>query len=102
MMQKGYGESPEDMAKRESAFQWKLGRFTFDDVKAAMERYTDVRSDIPAPADIIQMLDPEPEGLSQAVYVRLCTKAKESYLTPDEELYRKVFERNEIEKAKSW
>lgn len=102
MMQKGYGESPEDMAKREKAFQWKLGRFTFDQVLEAMERYTDVKSDIPAPADIVQILDPEPEPLSNAMYVQLCKKAVEGYLSSDEQLYRKTYESLEIDKAKSW
>lgn len=100
--QKGYGEKPEDAEVRDRYFQRKLARFTFDDVLEAMERYTDVKSDIPAPADIIQILDPEPEPLSNAMYVRLCKKERDSYLGTDEQNYKRVYEQLEMGKAKSW
>ncbi len=101
-MQKGFGRSPEELARLDKAFQWKLGRFTFDQVLEAMERYTDVKSDIPAPADIVQILDPEPEPLSNAMYVQICKKAVDGYLTEDQRHYRAVYESLEIQKAKSW
>lgn len=98
--QKGYGEKPEDADIRDRYFQRKLGRFTFDQVLEAMDRYTDVKSDIPSPADIIQILDPEPEPLSNSMYVRICKKERESYLSADEKAYKNEFERRELGKAK--
>lgn len=100
-MQKGYGRTPTEMLLLDSSFQWKLGRFTFDQVLSAIERYTDVKSDIPAPSDIIQILDPEPEPLSQAVYVKICKEYEQTpYLPPEKLAYKAEFERREMAKVR--
>lgn len=51
-------------------YEMKLsGRFSVEQVLYALGIYTDRKNDIPAPADIIDILNPEPPLISQAEYV---------------------------------
>lgn len=53
-----------------SFFEMKLAsRYSVSDVLRALDVYTDRKSDIPAPADIIQILSPEPAKVSQAAFI---------------------------------
>lgn len=48
----------------------KLGsRYSVAEVLRGLDIYTDRKSDIPSPADIIQILSPEPEKISQAAFI---------------------------------
>lgn len=99
-MQKGYGEKAEDALVRDAAFQWKLGRFTYSEVLHAFNEYTDRNADLPAPADIINIIDPPPEPLSAALYVTYRKRVAEGdYLLPSQRAYCAAFE--EQEKAKT-
>ncbi len=99
LVQKGYGEKAEDALVRDAAFQWKLGRFTYNEVLHAFNEYTDRNADLPAPADIINIIDPPPEPLSAALYVTYRKRVAEGdYLLPSQREYCAAFE--EQEKAK--
>ena len=67
--QKQYGETY--LVKDIEAF-WSLkleNRFTMPQVLWALDKYTDRKSDVPVPADIIQILNPESPKITQAEYV---------------------------------
>lgn len=68
-MQRTYGETL-DMKIRGRAWERKLGsKFTVNQIIAAVEKYTDRKSDFPTPSDIINILAPEKPEISRAEYV---------------------------------
>lgn len=51
---------------------WRLkleSRYSIAQVLWALDKYTDRKSDVPVPADIIQILNPESPKITQAEYV---------------------------------
>ena len=51
-------------------------KFSADQVIYGMDKYTDTKNDIPAPSDIINILNPEAPRITEAQYVNAC-KAQE-------------------------
>lgn len=45
------------------------GRYTAGEILTALDRYTDIKNDIPAPSDIIQIIDPPPKPISTAEFI---------------------------------
>lgn len=69
--QKAYGK--EYSVKDTFAYyELKLKRFSAQQVMHALDKYTDKRNDIPAPADIINILSPEEPKITEAQYVNAC------------------------------
>lgn len=86
-------------AYRDQWFQLKLGHFCYRDVFMAFDEYTDRNPDLPAPADIINILEPPPQPLSAAVYVNYKKKAAMGdYLLSSERAYCAAFEQQEMDK----
>jgi hypothetical protein len=101
LLLKGYGEKAEDAASRDAGFQWLLGRFTIEQVRDAFRVYVERRSDLPAPADIIQIIEPPPEPLSAALYVSYQKKAYSGgFLLSSERAFCRAFEAQEEGKTR--
>ena len=67
--QKQYGKQV-DLKAVLAYFKFKLEtRFTAEQVIYALAQYTDHHNDIPAPADVINILAPEPKKITQAEYI---------------------------------
>lgn len=68
-MQKQYGRemnAPMVMKGWEIKF---AGRFTIEQILYALDKYSDKKSDFPAPADLISILEPEEPKVTVAEYV---------------------------------
>ena len=69
-MQKQYGRSIDPKLVMRG-WQVKMAhRFSVDQILFALDVYTETHSDLPAPSDIIQILNPEPPQISDAEYVQ--------------------------------
>ena len=55
-----YGKEPEQLEDLAQLFQFKLERFTWKQVKQAFNVYTDLKPTMPAPSDIISIIEPQP------------------------------------------
>lgn len=72
-----------------------------DEILNALQVYIKTKSDIPAPADLANIIKPPPVELSAAVYVSLQKKAYSgAYLLRPEREYCEKFRRQEMEKGK--
>lgn len=67
--QKAYGKEY-SISDTYAYFKMKLEhRYSVDHIIFALNEYTDRKNDIPSPADIINILDPEPPRISEAQYI---------------------------------
>jgi hypothetical protein len=102
LLLKGYGEKAEDAASRDAGFQWLLGRFTIDQVRAAFRTYIERNADLPVPANIINLIEPPPQKLSSAVYVAYQKKAcSGGWLLSDERQFCRDYEAQEMEAGRA-
>lgn len=68
-MQKQYGRKMDPKLVMQG---WEIkfaGRFTIEQILYALDRYTDQSSDFPAPADIVNILEPKEPEITTAQYV---------------------------------
>jgi hypothetical protein len=102
LLLKGYGEKAEDAASRDAGFQWLLGRFTIDQVRAAFRTYIERNADLPVPANIINLIEPPPQKLSAAVYIAYQKKAcGGGWLLSDERQFCRDYEAQEMEAGRA-
>lgn len=67
----------------------------------ALAQYVRRKPDIPAPADIVNIIDPPPPVLSGAAYIGLRKKmADDVYLTPADREFLRAYEKQETDKAR--
>jgi len=66
-MQKKYGTTPEELELKEAGFQMMLAGYDIDEVEAAFIKYCKKHDDIPAPANIIGIIENRPV-YSEAIY----------------------------------
>src|SRR3990167_10013519 len=72
ILQKTYGKTPAELETLTDGFLWVLGDdFPVADIVTAIGRYCRRQPDLPAPADIANILDPRDPRLSTALYVEL-------------------------------
>ena len=101
-MLKGYGEKAEDAESRDAGFQWMLGRFTIEQVRSAFRQYIERHTDLPVPANIINIIDPPRERLSAAVYIAYQKKAcSGGWLLSDERQFCRDYEAQEMDKGRA-
>lgn len=67
-IQKNYGKEI-DIKATLQAWEYILGEYPADKVLAAMNRYMRKSSDIPAPADLIAIIDPPKPKITQAEFI---------------------------------
>lgn len=96
-----YGDKAQMMEWRDQIFQMVLGRFNFQQVKTAFVKFLEIRRDLPAPADIVQIIEPPKEKLSAAMYVALKKRiADGEYLYGSDRQYLRAFEEQEMAKMR--
>jgi len=54
-----YGKSPDNMEASVMLMQMMLGKFPYEQVRSAFETYLNTNSEMPKPADIIAIIEPE-------------------------------------------
>lgn len=88
-MQKGFGEKAVDAVARDAGFQWMLGEFTIEQVRVAFKQYVSKNPDLPAPADIINIINPPPPKIDWALYIELKKRMRSMgvYVTQEEKQY---------------
>lgn len=74
-----------------------LEDYPISKIKEAFKQYLRTSKDIPTPADIIGIIDPSTQPLSQAVYIRISNKDHADRSASDYE-YLRAFERQEFKK----
>lgn len=58
-LQKAYGKTPEELETLVEGFAWALSEYKMYQIIRSMRKYVLSHSDIPAPADIIKIIDSE-------------------------------------------
>ena len=56
-LQKAYGKTAEELETLVEGFSWALAEYPIDEITLAMAHYIKTASDIPAPADIIKIIE---------------------------------------------
>ena len=90
------------MEFRDGMFQLVLGGYPFAAVREAFIGHVQRKSDLPTPSDIVNLIDPPPAPLSQAVYIDIRKRAREvnQYITREEKAYVRAFEEQEMAKVR--
>lgn len=97
---KVYGKEPEQLPNLIKTFILVLGEYEFPTIRRAFGVYLKRHTEMPAPADIVNIIDPPKESLSAAMYVSLQKKAYSGeYLMRDEREFCEAFRRQEYAKA---
>jgi hypothetical protein len=97
---KVYGKEPEQMTDTVALFQRVLGPYPFPAIQRAFDAYLSRNTSMPAPADIVNIIDPPKPELSAALYVSLQEKSRDgTYLTPEERGFCEAFRQQELRKA---
>lgn len=93
-VQKLYGKEPENMETTLQVFISVLGEYSPEDVTEAFKKHMKRSNEFPTPADIANIIDPEPKPLDKTVYVNLCRRRDHDAenLTDDEWRYLKRYE----------
>jgi hypothetical protein len=90
---KVYGKDPEQLQNLNSVFQMVLADYTLDQVRKAFSFYLKHNSDLPAPADIVNIIERNGKPpLDKSIYIAI-SKKHESDRTGQECLYIKDYER---------
>lgn len=98
---KVFGKEPEHIRDTIALFQRVLAPYSLRQVSAAFDEYVSRNSDMPSPADIVNIIDPPNKELSAAVYVSLQKKAYSGdYLDREERAYCEAFRRQEYAKVR--
>lgn len=71
---KKYGENADTTEMRDAMFQEILGDYDIADVEKAFLQYLKTSREVPIPADILAIIDPQTQPLSEAVYIRISRK----------------------------
>lgn len=99
--QKTYGDKAQMMEYRDGMFQLILEDYPYRVIRAAFIEHVKRKPDLPSPSDIVNLIDPEPEPLSAALYVSLQKKScSGEYLLSDERAFCEAFRRQEMAKAR--
>jgi hypothetical protein len=88
------------MEYRDQMFQMVLEDYPFSTIRQAFIQHVKTSSCLPTPHDIIRLIDPSMEPLSESVYIRISNRMKDptQWITPDERRYMQRFESQELRK----
>jgi hypothetical protein len=99
-LQKQYGKTSQELETLVEGFCWILADYPMPVILAALAEYVRREPDIPAPADLVRIINPPQPELSAAVYVQLKQRVSEGgWLFADEREYCRAFESRELAKA---
>lgn len=90
---KVYGKEPEQMKSVNSMFQLVLSDYNIEDIRRAFAYYLKHNTDLPAPADIVNIIERgDKPPLDKTVYVSISKKLAENR-TKDEWQYMRDYEK---------
>lgn len=79
-----YGREPEDFAAIDAMFQLVLADYPIDKIKQAFAVYLKRHNELPAPADIVQIIERDGKPpLERAVYIAISKKQPEDRTSSD-------------------
>ena len=96
-----YGDKAQMMALRDQMFQLVLADCTIEEIRKAFIMHIARSPNLPTPHDIVALIDPTMQPLSQAMYIKLTKKqipGNPYSLTESEKRYIERFEANELRK----
>ena len=99
---KVYGKEPEQLKDTVDVFLMVLGKYSYNQFQTAISKYLSRNSDMPTPADIVNIIDPPQEELSSAMFIQImrdCTIGGK-LLWGDEKRYVDEFKRREMAKVR--
>lgn len=103
ILQKQFGKTAADLETLVEGFCWVLSPYSMEDILAALAKYVCRNNDIPAPADLANIIDPPSQPLSREVYQTIKQKLWENVFVSREEMeYKYRYEKQEFEKANRW
>lgn len=91
-----YGKKPEDYDDIAETYLMRLANYPVAEIEQAFSKYLDNRTEFPAPASIIGILQGRIKR-DASYYNKLQRKIKEGFLTPDESNYVKRYEQQLLE-----
>ena len=98
-MQKGYGDTVDKFDTRLRGFLWALNGFPMNKITAAFRRYCLTKNDIPAPADIVQLIEGEGKPImDKGTYASIKNRMKDqyTYISPREKEYVRNYENHHL------
>ncbi len=98
---KVYGKEPEQLGNLVKVFVLVLGEYDYPAIRVAFATYLKRHTDLPAPADIVKIIDPPPPVLSAAAYTALRKRIEEGYYPDSEDrAFLRAFEAQEYAKVR--
>jgi len=99
---KVYGKEPEQVVNLIKVFVMVLGDYTFEQVHAAFRTYLKQSNELPAPSDIVKIIEPPPPVYSSAMYVQIKKNLREGnvFVTDEEKAYVRAYEKQELAKVR--
>jgi len=81
---KVYGKQPEELAAVNAMFQLVLSDYPMADIRKAFAVYLKRHNDLPAPADVVQIIERDGKPpLERSVYIAISKKEPETRTTSD-------------------
>lgn len=82
-----YGGTNESLEASVMIMQMVLGKYSYEVVRNAFEKYIENNSDMPKPADIVKIIDPpkEKKQWCKVTFLEIKRKKRENIFTTDEE-----------------
>lgn len=101
-LQKQYGKTQAELETLVEGFCWVLGGYPMERILDALAQYVRRNSDIPAPSDLANIIDPPPQEISAAYYISLRERGLEGqYLTKEERAAMRIYQQQELKKAET-
>lgn len=100
-LQKAYSKTPAELSTLVDGFLWVLGDIPVADIIQAIGEYCRTHADIPAPADILAIVDPPAPALSTAMYLEIKRRIADGnvWVGSAEHEYVRRFEAQELAKV---
>lgn len=100
-LQKQYGKTQAELKTLVEGFCWVLADYPMPVILDALAQYIRHNSDIPAPADLVKIIDPPKPELSPTLYVKYQKQAASGdILLCDERAFCRAFEAQEMAKTR--
>lgn len=83
-------------------FKLVLGEYSYRQIRDGFVQYLKRNPDMPAPSDICNIIDPEPEPLSGAVYIQIKKQLRDGnvFVSDRERAYCEAYEKQEMNKVR--
>lgn len=99
-LQKQYGKTAAELEVLVEGFSWALEGYSIEEILAALKTYILAHNDIPAPADLMRIIDPPVPELDTTTYIALKKRSEQgAYVTREERGFMRAYEAQEVAKA---